>query len=142
MQCRQIMRPDVTAFRERDSIDMVAQRMRDVGASFVPVCDRDGRLIGSLSDHEIVVRVCAEDRLASRTFVSDVMTRDTIACHERDDVTRAEELMSESGYSRVLVVDDQGRLVGVIRLVDVLAEEDEQRAVETLRQVVARESFA
>ncbi len=139
MLVKDVMNGGLEAFRESDSVAVVAMRMRDVGGGFVPVCDVQGRPVGTLTDHAIVATVCAEDRLPSRTRVGDVMDRRTVTCYASDDLAVAEERMHETGSARVLVLDEQQRLVGVVTLADVLRSEEEHRAVEAMRDIVERE---
>jgi CBS domain-containing protein len=71
------------------------------------------------------------------------MTREVIACRETDDVARAEEAMARHRKSRIMVLSEHGRLTGVISLSDVVEEEDDDlRAVDTVRHVVDRETHA
>jgi CBS domain-containing protein len=137
--CQDLMKCEVESFRATDSVREIARRMRDVNVGFVPICDADGRPLGALTDRDIAIRVCAEDRPPAGVRAGDVMTRETVTCRDTDDVETAERLMAEHHKSRVMIVNDQGRLVGVISLSDV-AEQDERRAVETLRRVSEREA--
>jgi CBS domain-containing protein len=137
--CQDLMKSEVECFRTLDSVQEIARRMRDVNVGFVPICDADGRPLGTLTDRDIAIRVCAEGRAAAGVRAGEVMTRETVTCREADDVERAERLMAEHHKSRIMVVNDEGRVVGVISLSDV-AEQDEGRAVETLRRVAEREA--
>lgn len=139
MLCQDLMKSEVECFRSVDSVQEIARRMRDVNVGFVPICDADGRPLGTLTDRDIAIRVCAEDRVAARVRAGEVMTRETVTCRATEDVEKAERLMAEHHKSRIMVVNDEGRLVGVISLSDV-AEQDERHAVETLRRVSAREA--
>jgi CBS domain-containing protein len=136
--CQDLMKSEVECFRTLDSVQEIARRMRDVNVGFVPICDADGRPLGTLTDRDIAIRVCAEGRAAAGVRAGEVMTRETVTCRGSDDVERAEKLMAEHHKSRIMVVNDEGRLVGVISLSDV-AEQDGHRAVETLRRVAERE---
>jgi CBS domain-containing protein len=143
MLCEQLMKCEVETFREHDRVDAIARRMREVNIGFAPICDSDGRPVGTLTDRDIALRVCAEDRRASETLAGDVMTREVIACRETDDVERAEEAMASHRKSRIMVLNEHGRLTGVISLSDVVEEEDDDfRAADTVRHVVDRETHA
>ena len=143
MLCQDLMKTEVETFREHDRVDEIARRMREVNIGFVPICDRDGRPVGTLTDRDLALRVCAEDRRASATHAGDVMTREVIACRETDDVERAEEAMARHRKSRVMVLNEHGRLTGVISLSDVVEEEkDDVRAADTMRHVTERETHA
>lgn len=139
MLCQDLMKSEVESFRTTDTVQQIARCMREMNVGFVPICDKDGRPLGTLTDRDLAVRVCAEDRSASQVRAGDVMTHETVTCRDRDDVAAAEQLMAEHKKSRIMVVNGDGHLVGVISLSDV-AEQDERHALETLRRVAERES--
>ncbi len=139
MLCQDLMKTEVETFREQDTIQQIARRMQDVNIGFVPICAPDGRPVGTITDRDIALRVCCEDLSASLTTAGDVMTRETITCRETDAIDRAEHLMALHHKSRMMVVDDEGRLVGVISVSDIVDEEDDDRAAETLRMIADRE---
>ncbi len=139
MRCDELMTREVVSLHPSDRIDAAARRMRDENVGFAPVCAEDGRPVGALTDRDIALRVCAEDRRAGRTHVEEVMTRELLTCRAGDDLERAEELMGTRRKTRILVLDDDGRLAGVLSLADLAVHADAARAVETIRSVVARE---
>jgi len=142
MLCQDLMKTEVETFRGHDTVLDVARRMRDVNIGFVPICDPDGHPEGTLTDRDIALRVCCGDRRASETRADEVMTREAITCRETDEIERAEQLMARYHKSRMMVVDEDGRLVGVISLSDIVDEEDDERAAETCRLVGDREVHA
>ncbi len=142
MLVKDLMTSGVESFREDDSVLVVAQRMRDVKTSFVPICDRSGHPVGIVSEFDIVQNVCADDRLASRTTAGEVMERHPITCYDDDALGVAEELMNGHRKARILVLDRSQRLVGAVMLSDVLRVEDERRAIAVAREVVATDCLA
>ena len=139
MLCQDLMKTEIETFREGDTVRDVARRMREVNIGFAPICATDGRPIGTLTDRDIALRVCAEDLRAGATRAGEVMTHETITCREDDPIEEAEQLMAHFRKSRIMVVDQDGRLVGVISLSDVVDEEDDERAAETMRTISERE---
>jgi CBS domain-containing protein len=114
-----------------------ARRMRDENIGFLPVCDADRRVLGTITDRDITIRVVAAG-LQAEAPVGDVMSHEVVACHPEDDLARAEQLMAASQKSRLLVLDPDGRLVGVVSLSDV-AGHDTSHAAETVARVSKRE---
>ncbi len=139
MRCQEIMKQDLECISPRDSVEEAAQRMRDENIGFLPVCDESKKVLGTLTDRDIAVRVVAARKPAS-TAVEDVMTREVVACKPRDDIRDAEQAMAEHRKSRIVCCDDDGVLVGVISLSDIVRNEGARRATSTLMQVSEREA--
>jgi len=134
-----VMKKDLFIVGPDDTVLVAAQRMRNTNVGFLPVMGKDGRVIGTLTDRDIAVRVAAEDRPASSCLVGEVMTPQVVSCRATDDLTTAEELMAEHLKSRMLVTNDQGYLQGVLSLSDVAQFEWARRTGATMREITARE---
>src|SRR4051794_5269934 len=106
MQCSDVMRGDVFSIGASDTVQSAALRMRSAGVGFLLVCDGAGHVLGTLSDRDVAVRLAAEDRIASRSVVDDIMTPEVLACRATDDVARVEEMMVRRREPRVLVMND------------------------------------
>src|SRR5207302_9806279 len=91
MECREIMKEDVECIGPEDPVHDAARAMRDQGIGFLPVCDPGGRVLGTVTDRDLAVRVVAEDCDPS-TPVGDVMTREVVACKPQDSVQDAQAL--------------------------------------------------
>ncbi len=140
MRCEEIMKKDVECVKQQDTVQSAAMKMRDSNVGFLPVCDNNMKVMGTITDRDITIRVCAENKMPGSTKIGDVMTREAISCRPEDDVHKAEELRGKHQKSRMMVVDKQGKLVGVISLSDIAThEDDESRAVKTMREVTERE---
>ena len=139
MRCEDIMKRDLESVSSNDSVQAAAQQMRDENVGFLPVCDSGMKPVGTITDRDICIRACAEDRVASKTKVGEAMTREVIACKPSDDVSRAQELMSKHKKSRILCVDDNGKLVGVLSLSNI-AQNVADAGAQTLRDVTTREA--
>jgi CBS domain-containing protein len=139
MKCEEIMKRDVECVSPRDAVEDAAVRMRDENIGFLPVCDQSKQVLGTLTDRDIAIRLVAE-RKAGGAFVEEIMTQEVVACRPEDDVRDAEKAMAENHKSRIMCVDDGGRLVGVISLSDIAQHERGGRAADTLREVSERET--
>ena len=138
MICRELMKQNVECLRPTDTIQVAARKMRDANVGFLPICDASRRVIGTLTDRDIVVRICA-DNWSITTPVEEVMTKEAVACRPTDDIRRAEQLMSQKRKSRMLCIDDGGRLAGVISLSDI-AQRETDAGGRTLRDITTREA--
>lgn len=137
MLCEEMMTPEVEVVRENDAVLVAADKMRKSKLGFLPVVDKDGRAIGTITDRDIAIRVVAED-LPSSTAVRAVMTREVIACRTVDNVNYAAELMAQKGTSRIVCIDARERPVGIVSLSDFAIWGEEQTG-DTLRRVRERE---
>lgn len=138
MRCEEIMKKEVECLSPKNTIEEAAVRMRDKNVGFLPICDPSKKVLGTLTDRDIVIR-CIATRKPLNTPVEAVMTREVVACRPQDDIQRAEQLMAQYAKSRIMCIDESGKLIGVISLSDIAQFEDATRAVETLRQVSERE---
>ena len=139
MRCEEIMKTNVECVSPRDSVEEAAIRMRDDNIGFLPVCDQSKTILGTLTDRDIATRLVAAKKPAT-TFVEDVMTREVVACQPKDDLRDAERAMAKHHKSRIMCVDVDGRLLGVISLSDIAQHERGGRASETLREISEREA--
>lgn len=135
----QVMKRDVVCTRPGSSIASAAKLMRDRNVGFLPVCDRDGRVVGTITDRDIAICALAEGR-GPGTPVREVMCDGVVTCREDDDLERAQELMSHHQKSRLLVCDPGGRLVGVVSLSALAKRQPADQAGETLQKVSRREA--
>lgn len=138
MLCSEIMKTSIECVRPTDTVLVAAQRMRDSNVGFLPVCDDDLHVLGTITDRDIVIRQVAGER-PLKTPVDELMTCDVVACSPGDDVRKAEKLMAEHQKSRMMCVDDAGKLVGVLSLSDIAQVEESARAAETMRKITERE---
>lgn len=139
MRCQDIMKRDVECTEGNDTVQIAAMRMRELNVGFLPVCDQNRRVIGTITDRDMAIRVLAEGRPAT-TSIQEVMTHEVIACRPEDDLKRAEELMARNHKSRIVCVSESGVLAGVISLSDIAQREKSNRAAQTMRGVSEREA--
>jgi CBS domain-containing protein len=134
------MTRDVRVARRDMTLRDVAAIMRDGDMGAVPVVE-DGRLIGIVTDRDLVVR-CVADGKPAETPVSEAMTTDVFAVRPDDFAFEAIRLMGDKQVRRIPVVDEDGRLAGIISMADVALEsEDELEIAETLEEISSGSSF-
>src|SRR5262249_41282887 len=100
-----------------------ARRMRADNIGALPVGEND-RLIGMVTDRDIVMRAIASDRPPGDTIVRDVMSKGIHYCFEDDDVREAAQAMSRHQVRRLPVLNRDKRLVGVVALADLSRSEE------------------
>jgi len=139
-RCGDVMKRDVRTVGDADSVSRAADLMAMANIGFLPVIDQYRKVVGTLTDRDIVVRVVAQGRLSAECRVGDVMSRDVVSCGSDDDVALAETLMGQRQISRLVITRDDGTLEGVISLSDLAERSSVRRAGGTLRAVAAREA--
>ena len=140
IRCRDIMTGSVRTAARETTLQEVAAIMRDGDMGSVPVVE-DGRLIGIVTDRDIVVRSIAEGKNAS-TRVAEAMTTDIFSVKPDDFVFEAIRLMGDKQVRRLPVVDENGNLAGIIAMADIALEmEDEKEIAETLEEISSGSGF-
>jgi CBS domain-containing protein len=139
-RCREIMTRNVKTVNRETSLRATAELMRDGDMGAMPVVE-DGKLVGIVTDRDIVVRAIADGKDVS-SAIGDVMTAEVFAARENDFVFEAIRLMGDRQVRRVPIVNDAGELVGIIAMADVALEtEDEREIAETLEEISSGSAF-
>lgn len=130
--------PAVTASRN-DTVQAAAERFAgsDIGA--MPVCDESGKLLGMVTDRDLVIRCIAAGKNPAETAVDEVMTRDPVAVNVGMDAMLAAHLMGRKQIRRLPVMED-GKLCGMLSLGDI-AEAESIDAGEALAKIKGEENF-
>ena len=140
MRCREIMTRELRTATRDTSLQEAAAIMRDGDVGAVPVVE-DGRLVGIVTDRDIVVRCVADGNDAS-TPVAEAMTTDIFSVRPDDFVFEAVRLMGDKQVRRIPVISEDGRLAGIISMADVALEtEDELEIAETLEEISSGSGF-
>ena len=118
MQVKDLMNPSVITIEPGSSAALAARLISRHNVGSLPVCGKDRRLRGVVTDRDIVLRCVAAEEDPAQTPVRDIMTRSCATVSPGDDCREATRLMSLHQVRRLPVVEE-GRLVGVISLGDV-----------------------
>ena len=120
-KCSEVMTPDPVFCEPNEPVKKAAKIMKqhDVGAVPVVESQASKRLVGIVTDRDIVLKVLADERNVDQATVRDAMTTNPAACRMEDDVEKALELMAERQVRRMPVVDEAGRLRGIIAQADI-----------------------
>jgi len=108
--------------------------MRDEDVGLAPIVEGE-RLVGVLTDRDIAVRVVAEGRDPDQVKVAEVASRDIVTLDPQQDLDEALRLMAQHQVRRLPVVEEDGRLVGVVAQADVAKEADQGRTGEVVQQI-------
>ena len=133
MLVQEVMTTRLTAITAEMSITRAAEAMKARDVGLLPVVSERRRVLGVVSDRDIVFRGVAEGLSADTTPVSEVATRPAIWCHCGDSVEKAGGLMAAMEIRRLLVMDDSGQPAGIVTLGDLAVKVPEKAiAGETL----------
>ncbi len=138
MKVREIMTREPSTLAPASTIGEAATIMRQDDCGSVPIVD-GGRLVGIITDRDIVVRVLAGGKDPKTTRVSDAMTADPVTVGPDSSVDDAQKVMAEHQVRRLPVVED-GRLVGLVVIGQVARRDDVKDVGETLKEVSANKS--
>ncbi|HEX6639981.1 MAG TPA: CBS domain-containing protein [Thermoanaerobaculia bacterium] len=134
MLIKEVMTANPTCCKPTDKLDSVAKLMLAHDCGEIPVCDGT-KLVGVITDRDIVCRAIAAGKTPVAVPVSDVMTREVHTVAEDDKLEEALELMEEKLVRRLPVVNDSGRIVGIVSQADLVAKAPMLKVARTIRSV-------
>jgi CBS domain-containing protein len=110
------MTRDVKCVKANDAIQAAAQIMAQVNCGSVPVCDENSKVIGMVTDRDIVVQAVAKG--STNATIRDCMTGQVVTCRPETDAHEAADLMAQHQIRRLPVVDASGKLCGICSIGD------------------------
>ncbi len=119
MNIRELMTVRPRTVKAGDTIVDAAKLMRGEDAGIAPVVDGD-RLIGVITDRDIAVRVIAREKDPATTAVEEVASDDLITIDPDQDLAEALRLMAQHNVRQLPVVEEDGRLIGMVAHDDVV----------------------
>jgi len=141
LRCRDIMTSSVTAAAPEMPLCEVAILMREGDMGALPVV-KDAKLAGIITDRDIVVRAVAEGKDANTATAAEVMTTEVFSARPDTFVFEVIRLMGDKQIRRVPVIDETGKLCGMIAMADIALEmEDEREIAETLEDISSGAAF-
>lgn len=140
MRVNEVMTKGAECTRPDTTLQEAAARMKSLNAGVLPVCGDNDRLVGMLTDRDVTVRSTAAGADPEAARVKDVMTPDVVYCFDDQDVAEAARLMKDNQIGRLVVLNRDKRLVGIVSLGDLATETgDKKLAGGTLGAVAERE---
>jgi CBS domain-containing protein len=127
------MTTNVECVSPETNITDLSQKMKTLDVGFLGVCEND-RLVGTVTDRDIVIRCIASERDINSVTAREIMTHDVFWCYEDDDVKDVAEKMREKDVRRMLILNRDKRLVGVVSIGDI-AKVEEGESGKTLRDI-------
>ena len=131
---RDVMTSNPSAIEADKNVVDAAKLMRDEDVGLTPVVE-GGRLVATLTDRDIAVRVVAEGKDPQSTRVRDVASSDLVTIDPDQELDEALRLMAQHQVRRLPVVEEDGRLVGVVAQADVAKEGDNRQTGEVVERI-------
>jgi CBS domain-containing protein len=139
-RCREIMTRNVKTANREMTLREIAALMRDGDMGALPIVE-NGKLVGIVTDRDIVVRAVAEGK-DFNSEIGTVMTTEIFSAKEDEFVFEAIRLMGDKQVRRIPIINESNELVGIIAMADIALEmEDEREIAETLEDISSGKAF-
>ena len=119
MKVSELMTRSVVTLSPEETLAQAADTLGSLNVSGAPVCDAEQRLVGVFSKSDLVGRLI-EGQLDPSAKVGDHMSPAAVTVQPDDDIRKATDLMAERSIHRLVVVDAEQRVVGIVSPLDIL----------------------
>jgi CBS domain-containing protein len=135
MKVREIMSSPVETIGPYAMINEAAEKMKSSNVGVLPV-EQGNKVVGMITDRDIVVRIIAEKLDPQNTKIEQAMTREVMCCYEEDDVETAVKMMENKQIHRLLVMGSDDSLAGILSIADLACKaKDEHLTYEVLERI-------
>ena len=131
---RDVMTSDPCTIDAEQSVAYAAKMMREEDVGLAPVVEGD-KLIGMLTDRDIAIRVVAEGRNPEQVKVADVASKQVVTIDPQQDLDEALRIMAKHQVRRLPVVEEDGKLVGVVAQADIAREGDDMQTGKLVEEI-------
>ena len=133
-QIRELMTENPRAVDADKPVSEAAKMMRDEDVGLAPIVEGD-RLVGTLTDRDIAIRVVAEGRDPESTPVREVASSELVTIDPDQSLDEALRLMAQHQVRRLPVVEEDGRLVGIVAQADVARHGDDRQTGQVVEKI-------
>jgi CBS domain-containing protein len=117
MKVKEVMTGQIETISPDSTLEQAARKMCLHAIGILPVVDED-IILGVVTDRDMVMRGLAEGRPTHLTVIRQVMTPTALTCYEDQSITEVSKLMEKNMVRRLLVLDRNEKLVGLVSLTD------------------------
>jgi CBS domain-containing protein len=137
MDVKDVMTPDPECCSPETGLQEVARMMVDCDCGCIPVVDsNDSKMpIGMITDRDITCRVVAQGRNPLELTAGDAMSSTVVSVTPDTSLEDCLNLMEESQVRRIAVVDDNGKICGIVAQADVALNADGKKTAEVVQEV-------
>ena len=130
---QEAMTADPTAIEPTTPAHEAARSMKSEDVGSLPIVE-DGKLVGVITDRDLAIRVLAEGKGAD-TAVIEIASKDVVTVDPQQTLEEAARLMAEHQVRRLPVVEEDGKLVGILAQADVAQAGHDTLTGETVQQI-------
>jgi CBS domain-containing protein len=134
---KDVMTSNPCSIDAEKSVAYAAKMMREEDVGLAPIVEGD-KLIGMLTDRDIAIRVVAEGRNPEQVKVADVASKQVVTIDPQQDLDEALRIMAKHQVRRLAVLEEDGKLVGVVAQADVAREGDDKQTGELVEVISSR----
>jgi CBS domain-containing protein len=130
----EVMTSNPTSVEADSPLVAAARIMKQQDVGIVPVVE-SGRLVGAVTDRDIAVRVVAEGKDPRSVSVREIASTDLVTVDPQQDLDEALQLMASHQVRRLPVVEEDGRLVGIVAQADVAREANDKKTGDLVEEI-------
>ena len=119
LEAEQFMQDVVTSFHVEDTVDRLAGAMSEGGFGSVPILGKDGKLVGIVSEFDLL-KAIEEGKELDKVTAGEIMIKDPITVTRNTPAMEIIHLLQEKHFIRTPVVDTEGKLTGVVSRRDII----------------------
>jgi CBS domain-containing protein len=134
MKVKEIMTSPFEKINYDSSICEASELMRSSDVGILPV-EKNGKIVGIVTDRDLIVRAIAQHLDPEDTPVSKVMTSDVTFCYDDEEIEDAEKKLEEKQIHRLLVINSDEKPVGILSLSDLATKAESSLACRALEKI-------
>ncbi len=141
MKVRDLMTSNPATATRDTPLQEVARLMVEHDCGAIPVVEsngQQGRPVGIITDRDITTRIVAKGQNPLEKTARDAMTDSAVTCRADHDLQHCADVMEEKQLRRMIVVDDSGRVAGIIAQADIARHASDEVTGELVEQVSSR----
>jgi len=131
---RDLMTENPRCLESGSNVVEAARLMRDEDAGIIPIVEGQ-KLVGTVTDRDIALRVVAEGKAPESTTVGEIASRELVTVDPRQDLDEALRLMARHQVRRLPVVEEDGKLVGIVAQADVARHASDEQTGDVVEDI-------
>jgi CBS domain-containing protein len=137
-KCNEVMTKETICCLPEDMVVKVAKLMQSENIGSIPVIENEQtqKLVGIVTDRDLVLKIITKVQDATSTKVETVMTRQVVTCQAEDDLQKALDAMAKHQLRRIPIVDNNNKIVGIIAQADVATRVNQpEKTAEMVKEI-------